>query len=508
MEKNYLASEEYYKKSIEGLKSLGDTKIKEMKDKNNYPLYWFLNDLGHLYFDWARYDEAIEQYNKVIDEDPKNGYAQIFSGLAYYQKGNFAKAKRDFEDTLNEFNARIENILVLKDLKESIDDFIKAPKKNALAELCSKLNKISKQNESEELIKFKEILNKLSEEINNPRSQEWITFIKASSVMYIKFQDSLTHLKLEKASILTNLGRIEIETRNYDRAEKRFKESKEIYEGLMTYLNKPPRIAKEFENLSALHNNLGILYYKQDRLNDAIKEFAEATDYSESARAYNNLGNAYYKKNDTVNATENYLKALNIDPEQKEAKNNLNQLRDAKEKTSNWWEWWFDGKSLPKRFAGGALIALLALVIISAFVPFENALANYSLANHGINLETNTSFERTVSYTTPLISISPLITSGVNRSAVTIVATNTDLVTNNTMITRTDKTSETNPTKTETTKETMKREISPETKLLFAALVLFALIHPQIKGFSAGSVKFDLEPMTATKGAASPQCAG
>ena len=50
--------------------------------------------------------------------------------------------------------------------------------------------------------------------------------------------------------------------------------------------------------------------YKQDKLDDSIKNFNEAIEYSESARAYNNLGNAYYKKNDKISAIENYIAAL------------------------------------------------------------------------------------------------------------------------------------------------------------------------------------------------------
>jgi tetratricopeptide (TPR) repeat protein len=427
-EKQYLASEENYKESIRVLEGMNKAIIAAIKDK--YPISWFLNDLGHLYFEWGKYDEAIEQYNKVIEKDEKNGYAQVFRGLAFFQKGNLTKANEDFKAALIEFDDRIAK---MKDHK-----------------------------------------------------------------------DHIGHLKLEKASILTNIGRLELEKGNYENAGKRFKESKGIYDEVATYLDQLPSTSiekcKEFENISALHNNWGILYYKQDRLDDAMKEFITAMDHSESARAYNNLGNTYYKKNDKVNAIENYLMALELDPELKEAKKNLDLLKDDKEKSGNWWDWWFSGQSWSKKIVGTILVMLFLLIVVSAFIPFENSI---------VKLNTNNSKEETTSTTIPLISINPQIASGANESMVTVVTTKTNITKNDSIVTRTEQTTETRPTRTTTTKDTSKKmEISPETKLLFAALILFALIHPQIKGFAAGGIKFDLEPIVASKGAASPQTSG
>jgi tetratricopeptide (TPR) repeat protein len=514
-EKQYLASEENYKESIKVLEGMSKAIIDGNKDK--YPISWFLNDLGHLYFEWGKYDEAIEQYNKVIEEDKKNGYAQVFRGLAFFQKGNLTKANEDFKAALIEFDDRIAKMKIhkdhikkpLKDLRESSDKFIKTPS-SSTEERKSKFKTFKDAFET-----FKDAFEKEGGKAEELKEFENTTKLDGGSEQSLKLDDlknemnaleskfSTDQLKLEKASILTNIGRLELEKGNYENASKRFKDSKDIYDDVKTYLNQLQNKSvkcKEFDNISALHNNLGILHYKQDHLDDAIKEFILALNYSDSARAYNNLGNAYYKKNDNASAIENYLMALELDPELKEAKKNLNSLKEAKEKSGNWWEWWFSGQSWIKKISGTILLVLFLLIVVSAFIPFENSI---------VKLNTNNSKEETTSTTIPLILNNPQITSVVNESVVTVVTTKTNITKKDSEITRTEQTTETPPTRTKTTKETSKEmEISPETKLLFAALILFALIHPQIKGFSAGSIKFDLEPIVASKGAASPQISG
>ncbi|MDM7939019.1 MAG: tetratricopeptide repeat protein, partial [Methanothrix sp.] len=318
---------------------------------------------------------------------------------------------------------------------------------------------------------------------------------------------TLDQFKLAKASILTNVGRIETDRENYLHAEYIFNESRGIYDELKSYFDAGITTMtqyKERRNISALHNNIGILLYKTDRIDEARKEFNIALRYSESARVYNNLGNTYFKKGDKVKATECYLNALQINPTLKEAKENLRMLKEDKEKPANWWEWWFNRQSYLKFITGLILIFMFLSVIITVFIPLNAIISSYAK----IDWSLDNSEEKTTVITTPITEVTPAISSGFNKSSKTIVDTKTDKVTNETRVTTKVETTVTSPTKTETTKTTSKQiDVSPETKLLFAALILFALIHPQIKGFSAGSVKFDLEPIVASKGAASLQCA-
>lgn len=517
-EKYFLEAEENFKCAIKIAENISNDKTRQIENGTKGPLSWFLNDLGHLYYEWGKYDEAVEQYNKVIEDDQENGYAQVYTGLALYQKGDLERSENYFEMALRIFDERIkkeqEEASAWINLKESLklfDDMTNKKKERikaisnfeeALRTLKDRI--VGEKDKINELSKIEKHLEKLKESIYKEIGiTEPLDNLKNDLNAFEKeFPFTTENLKLEKASILTNIGRIETDNENYINAEIKYDESNKIYTELMPYLEKATKLSmgkyKEKENISSLHNNWGILYYKQDRIDEAIKEFNITKRYSESARAYNNLGNSYFKKGDKIKATENYLIALEINPALKETKENLKLLKEEKDNPANWWDWWFNSRSKGKFIAGIILILMFFLTIAAAFIPL-NSLINWDL---------NSSEERTVVTTIPLIAINPQIISGMNESATIIATTKTNTVTNNTEKTTTEETTGTYPTKTETTKTTSNRmDISAETKLLFAALILFALIHPQIKGFSAGAVKFDLEPIAVSKGAATPQCA-
>ncbi len=529
IEKSYLSAEENFKRSIRTLNLIPEQETRRLKDDNEFPISWFLNDLGYLYFEWEKYDEAIEQYNSVIEEDPENGYSQFYCGLAYYQVGDLDLAARFLKSALQIFDRKIgrvkDQIQALGHLNESLKLFIEAKNRiDALKTLKGSLDAFEKHFEKGQIKKIVDF-DKNKAIIMNCDKGDITIFndtkkCKAIIELSKNLRDNLTEFqknaslssileqfKLAKASILTNIGRIETDRENYLPAEDRFNEAREIYDELKSYFDAGITTVsqyKEWRNISALHNNIGILLYKTDRIDKAREQFNIALRYLESARVYNNLGNTYFKKGDKVKATECYLNALEIKPRLKEAKENLRMLKEDKEKAANWWDWWFNSQSRGKFITGLILIFMFLSVIITVFIPLNAIIPSYAK----IDWSLNNSEERTVVITTPIIEVNPAISSGFNKSSKLIVDTKTNKVTNETKVTTTEETTGTNPTKTETTKTTSKQiDVSPETKLLFAALILFALIHPQIKGFSAGSIKFDLEPIVASKGAASLQCA-
>lgn len=529
IEKSYLSAEENFKTSIRTLNLIPEQETRRLKDENDFPMSWFLNDLGYLYFEWEKYNEAIEQYNSVIEEDPENGYSQFYCGLAYYQKSDLDLAARFLKSALLIFDRKInqvkDQIQALSHLNDTLKLFIESnDRTDALKTLKWSLDSFEKHFETGQIKKIADFdKNKaiimdcdkgnITIFNNTKKCEDVIELSKNLRDNLTEFQKNaslpsiLDKFKLAKASILTNIGRIETDKENYLHAEDRFNESREIYDELKSYFDAGITTMsqyKEWKNISALHNNIGILLYKTDRIDEARKEFNIALRYLESARVYNNLGNTYFKKGDKVKATENYLNALEINPTLKESKENLRMLKEDKEKAANWWDWWFSSQSKGKFITGSILIFLFLSVIITVFIPLNAIISSYAL----IDWSLNNSEEKTVVITTPIIEVNPAISSGFNKSSKLILDTKTNKVTNETKVTTTVETTGTNPTKTETTKTTSKRiDVSPETKLLFAALILFTLIHPQIKGFSAGSIKFDLEPFVASKGAASLQCA-
>lgn len=69
------------------------------------------------------------------------------------------------------------------------------------------------------------------------------------------------------------------------------------------------------------HINLGVAYEKKGELDDALKEYKEASKKLPSAYLY--IGNIYFQKNEFDEAESNYKKAIRKDPGNADAYNNL-----------------------------------------------------------------------------------------------------------------------------------------------------------------------------------------
>ena len=88
---------------------------------------------------------------------------------------------------------------------------------------------------------------------------------------------------------------------------------------------------KEFMNAISLnpdyaeaHNNLGLVYYNKGRVDDAIKEYLTALELNPNfAMAHNNLGLVYYNKGRVDDAIKEYLTALGLNPNYAPAHSNL-----------------------------------------------------------------------------------------------------------------------------------------------------------------------------------------
>ena len=69
------------------------------------------------------------------------------------------------------------------------------------------------------------------------------------------------------------------------------------------------------------HLNLGVTYENQGELEDALKEYKEASRKLPVAYLY--MGNVYFRKNDYDEAERHYKKAIKKDPVNADAYNNL-----------------------------------------------------------------------------------------------------------------------------------------------------------------------------------------
>jgi tetratricopeptide (TPR) repeat protein len=72
------------------------------------------------------------------------------------------------------------------------------------------------------------------------------------------------------------------------------------------------------------HNNLGLVYYLQGRVEEAIQQYMTALKLTHGfAKAHNNLGVAYYKQGRLGEAIQEYTTALELRPDDPDPHNNL-----------------------------------------------------------------------------------------------------------------------------------------------------------------------------------------
>jgi tetratricopeptide (TPR) repeat protein len=447
----------YYKKNdyIKAKSNLTQaTKIKEDEPS-------FFIALGQFYYKLDILDNAEKNYLDALakaeisfvgkEEEKKefNAYANLYLGMVLQKKNKCEEAKRKFLNALEYFENEIKK-------KDDIE------------------NKIKKKKPSEEVQKKRDVTEK-------------------------------TPLELMRALVLTNIAQVELDEEDYGNSKDHLETASKIYLGYKDYFETLPTGKKsiEIENASSLFNNYGIWYYKQDDYDSAKKEFNKALEFKHnSARVYNNLANVYAKKGDFKGAEWRYREALRINPDLKTARNNIKLLKSKQ--PISWWEWWF-GKPMVKisnttscndlgitlrwrNLLGVGLIVILLLLITSVFLPFFGM--DYPI-------ESNTTVS--TKYVAPISSKPSL--DNFNRTMKMEMkydknASSNNFELNNASIVTTYE----SPINSKTTTETRKA-VSPETRLLFAALVLFILIHPQVKGFSAGTIKLDMEPIAITKDA-------
>jgi len=307
--KDYLKAEEQLKKSIENSGINSGTKA------------WFLNDLGLCYFEWGKFDKAIEQYDEVLklDLDPSylKGYPYLYRGLALFEKNDLVRAK--------------ESLLKAKANFESTDK--RPPIELVKASIFINIGRI-------------EIINKDLDEADFTLKNAGKIYADESNKKHIESL-TLKEKKKEERNIITLKileGIIQYEERKYEEAEKNL---------------------KDLDSALAL-NTLGCIYIK---MNDSEKgkDIAKKTnddkekseDYIEKAK--NSFEKARKKAEDNQNESLRVIINKNL---------KLLGQEKKKEEPLDWWDWW--NSSDWKKKMGGSLAALLifSLVMGTIIIPF------------------------------------------------------------------------------------------------------------------------------------------
>lgn len=243
-------------------------------------------NIGNIYANNQEYDKAEVLYRKAIDLRNETLLANNNLGKIFLIKGNFDSAY----------------FYMYKSYK--LDTLSPEPM-FSLAQLYSNNNKIP------EAIWWLEKIQILSPNYMN--STQMLEQLKQRQLIEGKINDkSKIPAGNNKISVLEQNSYQNYQQKNYDKAIEELKE--------LVILNP--------SGSAGYYNNIGISYLEQNMLNDARKYFELAVAKEKSfSTAYNNLGSVYEKLGEKEKAKENYLKAVQTDTNNQNAKENLKKLK-------------------------------------------------------------------------------------------------------------------------------------------------------------------------------------
>jgi type IV pilus biogenesis/stability protein PilW len=241
------------------------------------------NNLGLIYRELGRTEEAVALYKKAMEIDPKFAEAYNDLGLAYVDIGRY-------EDAVALFKKAIE---------------IEPTFAEAYNDLGLAYGALGKYEEAAREIK---------------RAIE---------------------IKPAYAEAYSNLGSMYYDRGDKEEAMRLFKKAiglnpylADVYNNLgLTYsaFGKPQEAIASYEKAVELnptyadaHNNLGLVYLQIGKREEAIAHFKKAIESDgHYAHAYNNLGGAYYDMGRKEEAIASYKRAIEINPRFADALNNL-----------------------------------------------------------------------------------------------------------------------------------------------------------------------------------------
>lgn len=258
-------------------------------------------NLGSVYQDLGRYEEAEEQLKASMEAMPSYADSHNNLGNVYYEKGLYDKAIEEFKTTL-----------------KLNPDLIKA-----YFNLGNTYLKLNRYNDAIE--EYKIFLNRqpFNLEANNNLANAYYALGRYDEA--IEYFKKALQIKSDFMESWYNLA-------NTYMAKGAYEEAINTYKSL---LEKYP------DNYDA-RNNLATIYLAKERFNEAIVQLKKVIESNPKfVGAYYNLGNTYYKQGLNDAAIAEYEKALAIDPKFTGSYDNLGLIyfqMGMKDKAIELWE--------------------------------------------------------------------------------------------------------------------------------------------------------------------------
>ncbi|MBN1498904.1 MAG: tetratricopeptide repeat protein [Spirochaetes bacterium] len=274
-------------------------KITVLQPLSEYSRIAFIN-IGNIYDDMERYEEAVEAYQSAVAIKPDDPTALYNLGIVYKHMGQNEKAINTWKESLKSNSENPKPQIAMADLLYD---------EGYLDEALNEYSKISEKwsNISEPHFAIATIYNR--------RGETDFAEKRYKKVLELNNNDEL----IMKSYI--NLAAISLSRKNEEADKNAF-----------NYIQKA--LVKEPGNPEALLT-LGNIYYERGSFNNAIETYYQVIKSTNSnsitATAYNNMGKAYYKMKQYKKAVQTFNLGIEQDPTNEDIRLNRKAAVDSYE---------------------------------------------------------------------------------------------------------------------------------------------------------------------------------
>jgi tetratricopeptide (TPR) repeat protein len=313
------------------------------------------NNLGFALQKKGRPDEAIPQYQKVLEIDPVNAEARNNLGLALFQEGQVDESIDQYRKALEinpsyaEAHNNLGSALSKKgQVDEGIDEYRKALgiNPNHLGALNNLGNALAEKGQLDEAIDQYQKAVKIDPSFAGAHDNLGLALFQEGQVdeAIDQFQKALA-INPDYVEAQNNLGKALAQKGQangaidqFQRALAKGANSAEVYTNLADAFAQEGQLDEaidDYQKALAIdsrylqaHNNLGTALAQKGQLDAAMIEFRKTIEInSRYFQAYDNLGIALFQKGKVNDAIAQFQEAVRLKPDYKDAQNNLAQAK-------------------------------------------------------------------------------------------------------------------------------------------------------------------------------------
>jgi len=338
--KNWNGAVEWFTKSLDQL----DEPISAL---NQIYIYLFR---GSSYSSLKDFDQAIADYDKAIELDPKLAISYKKRGMAYANKGDYDRAIAEYTkaitlkpDDAGAYNCRGVAFSSKGDYEQAIIEYNKAIEIDpelALAYGNRGVVHSDKNDYEQAIVDYNKAIKLDSESATFYNNRGFAFYKQGNHEQAITDYDKAIGIDPESAIVYSNRGVTYSKLGNYERAMADFAKAIELNpESVHVYSNRSSAFYEQGNYEQAMadcsktieldpgfalaYNNCGLAYSGQGAHERAISDYDKAIELDpELAVAYNNRGTAYSYHGDYEQAIVDFTKAIELDPELAVAYNN------------------------------------------------------------------------------------------------------------------------------------------------------------------------------------------